>query len=101
MLALSRMLAWWYDIGTGTNISKDMWAGNWQTSCRQNSAGLLSSSCLTRSCANLLRANVFGEVLDTRQIKDNMAAAVEGTDRRVRALLSSFLHTSGKEDESR
>jgi len=30
-----------------------------------------------------------------------MAAAVEGTDRRVRALLSSFLHTSGKEDESR
>lgn len=43
----------------------------------------------------------FGEVLETRQIKDNMAAAVEGTDRRVRALLSSFLHTSGKEDESR
>lgn len=44
---------------------------------------------------------MFGEVLGTRQIKDNMAAAVEGTDRRVRALLSSFLHTSGKEDESR
>lgn len=48
-----------------------------------------------------MRGNVFGEVLGTRQIKDNMAAAVEGTDRRVRALLSSFLHTSGKEDESR
>ena len=30
-----------------------------------------------------------------------MAAAVEGTPRRVRALLSSFLHTSGKEDETR
>lgn len=30
-----------------------------------------------------------------------MAAAVEGTPRRVRALLSSFLHTSDKEEETR
>ena len=29
MLALSRMLARWYDIGAGTNINKGRWTGNW------------------------------------------------------------------------
>lgn len=43
----------------------------------------------------------FGEGLGKRQIKDNMAAAVEGTPRRVRALLSSFLHTSDQEEQAR
>ena len=46
----------------------------------------------TTVCENL------GERVD---VYDNMAAAVEGTPRRVRALLSSFLHTSDKEEELR
>jgi len=84
-----------YDIGAGKKINKDMWTGSWivvQTSFRP------TSSCLARaSCARMCLEGYW-----TRDnSRDNMAAAVEGSDRKVRALLSSFLHTSGKEDESR
>lgn len=46
----------------------------------------------------------FGERLETsvnEKKKNNMAAAVEGTPRRVRALLSSFLHSSDKNGKAR
>lgn len=68
------------------------------------------------SCPTILRLNLnpgishgntvsfgFGERLETsvNEKKNNMAAAVEGTPRRVRALLSSFLHSSDKNGKAR